>query len=67
LIDIYEGKYKEALKNISLFKYDDAKRQIKYLLSIPGFLPRILQLDPGWALSRNQPEFKKMMESYYGK
>jgi tetratricopeptide (TPR) repeat protein len=49
-------------------KYDDAIRQIKYLLSIPGLLStKILELDPRWAPLRNRPEFKKMMESYSGK
>jgi hypothetical protein len=49
-------------------RYDDAIRQIKYLLSIPGFLStKILELDPRWAPLRNRPEFKKMMESYSGK
>jgi tetratricopeptide (TPR) repeat protein len=49
-------------------KYDEAIRQIKYLLSIPGFLStKILELDPRWAPLRNRPEFKKMMESYSGK
>jgi hypothetical protein len=49
-------------------RYDDAIRQIKYLLSIPGFLStKILELDPRWAPLRNRPEFKKMMESYTGK
>jgi TolB-like protein len=49
-------------------KYDDAIKQIKYLLSIPGFLStKILEIDPRWAPLRNQPEFKKMMESYSGK
>jgi tetratricopeptide (TPR) repeat protein len=49
-------------------KYDEAIKQIKYLLSIPGFLStKILELDPRWAPLRNLPEFKKMMESYSGK
>jgi hypothetical protein len=49
-------------------KYDDAISQIKYLLSIPGFLStKILELDPRWAPLRNLPEFKKMMEGYSGK
>jgi serine/threonine-protein kinase len=70
---------KEAFKGIYLVedlaqiyvmvgKYDDAIKQIKYLLSIPGFLStKILELDPRWAPLRNLPEFKKMMESYAGK
>ncbi len=45
--------------------YDDAFRQIKYLLSIPGFLTlKLLELDPKWAPLRKQPEFKEMMEDY---
>jgi TolB-like protein/lipoprotein NlpI len=57
-----------ALIYVMVGKYDDAIRQIKYLLSIPGFLStKILELDPRWAPLRNQPEFKKMMESYSAK
>jgi hypothetical protein len=49
-------------------KYDDAIKQIKYLLLIPGFLTtKILELDPRWAPLRNQPEFKKLLESNSGK
>jgi tetratricopeptide (TPR) repeat protein len=49
-------------------KYDEAIKQIKYLLSIPGFLStKILELDPRWAPLKKQPEFKKMIESYSGK
>jgi len=49
-------------------KYDDAIRQIKFLLSIPGFLSvKILEMDPRWEPLRNQPEFKKVMENYSGK
>jgi TolB-like protein len=49
-------------------KYDEAIKQIKYLLSIPGFLStKILELDPRWATLKKQPEFKKMIESYSGK
>jgi tetratricopeptide (TPR) repeat protein len=57
-----------ALIYVMVGKYDDATKQINYLLSIPGFLStKILELDPRWAPLRNQPEFKKMMESYSGK
>jgi tetratricopeptide (TPR) repeat protein len=57
-----------ALIYVMVGKYDDAIRQIKYLLTIPGFLStKILEIDPRWAPLRNQPEFKKMMESYSGK
>jgi serine/threonine-protein kinase len=57
-----------ALIYVMVGKYDDAIRQIKYLLSIPGLLTtKVLELDPRWAPLRNQPEFKKMMESYSGK
>jgi tetratricopeptide (TPR) repeat protein len=57
-----------ALIYVMVGKYDDAIKQIKYLLSIPGFLStKILEIDPRWAPLRNQPEFKKMMESYSGK
>jgi TolB-like protein len=46
-------------------KYDKAMEQIKYLLSIPGFLStKILEIDPRWAPLRNQPEFKKLLQSY---
>jgi len=49
-------------------KYDEAIKQIKYLLSIPGFLStKILELDPRWAPLISLPEFKKMMEGYSGK
>jgi tetratricopeptide (TPR) repeat protein len=54
-----------AMIYVMVGKYDDAIKQIKYLLSIPGFLStKILELDPRWAPLRNQLEFKKMMESY---
>jgi TolB-like protein len=54
-----------ALIYVMVGKYDDAIKEIKYLLSIPGFLStKILELDPRWAPLRNLPEFKKMMESY---
>ena len=54
-----------ALIYVMVGKYDDAIKQIKYLLSIPGFLsPKILEIDPRWAPLRNRPEFKKMIESY---
>jgi TolB-like protein len=57
-----------ALIYVMVGKYDEAIRQIKYLLSIPGYLsPKILELDPRWAPLRNLPEFKKMIESYSGK
>jgi len=57
-----------AMIYVMVGKYDDAISQIKYLLSIPGFLTtKILELDPRWAPLRNLPEFKKMMESYSGK
>jgi TolB-like protein len=57
-----------ALIYVMVGKYDDAIKQIKYLLSIPGFLStKILEIDPRWAPLRNRPEFKKMMESYSGK
>ena len=57
-----------ALIYVMVGKYDDAIKQIKYLLLRPGFLTtKILELDPRWAPLRNQPEFKKMMESYSGK
>jgi TolB-like protein/Flp pilus assembly protein TadD len=57
-----------AMIYVMVGKYDDAIRQIKYLLSIPGLLStKILELDPRWAPLRNLPEFKKMMESYSGK
>jgi hypothetical protein len=57
-----------ALIYVMVGKYDDAIKQIKDLLSIPGFLStKILELDPRWAPLRNKPEFKKMMESYSGK
>jgi len=57
-----------ALIYVMVGKYDDAIGQIKYLLSIPGFLStKILEMDPRWAPLRNLPEFKKMMESYFRK
>jgi hypothetical protein len=57
-----------AMIYVMVGKYDEAIRQIKYLLSIPGLLStKILELDPRWAPLRNRPEFKKMMESYSGK
>jgi tetratricopeptide (TPR) repeat protein len=69
--EAYKGVYLvEDLAQIYVMvgKYDDAIKQIKYLLSIPGFLStKILELDPRWAPLRNLPEFKKMIESYSGK
>ena len=57
-----------ALIYVMVGKYYDAIKQIKYLLSIPGFLStKILEIDPRWAPLRNRPEFKRMMESYSGK
>ena len=54
-----------AMIYVMVGKYDDAIRQIKYLLSIPGLLStKILELDPRWAPLRNLPEFKKIMKSY---
>jgi len=42
-----------------------AIEELKYLLSIPGNLStKILELDPRWALLKNQPEFKKLLEKY---
>jgi TolB-like protein/cytochrome c-type biogenesis protein CcmH/NrfG len=42
--------------------YDDAIRELKYLLSIPGFLSvKILETDPVWAALRDHPEFKKLL------
>ena len=69
--EAYRGVFRAedlALIYVMVGKYDDAIKQIKYLLSIPGFLStKILELDPRWAPLRNLPEFKKMMESYSGK
>jgi TolB-like protein len=57
-----------ALIYVMVGKYDDAIKQIKYLLSKPGLLTtKILELDPRWAPLRKLPEFKKMLESYSGK
>jgi hypothetical protein len=43
-------------------KYPEALEQIKYLLTIPGFLStKILDLDPIWAPLKNQPEFKNIL------
>jgi TolB-like protein len=69
-IEAYKGVF--LVEDLALIyamvgKYDDAIKQIKYLLSIPGFLStKILEMDPRWAPLRNQPEFKKMMESDSG-
>jgi tetratricopeptide (TPR) repeat protein len=54
-----------ALIYVMVGKYDDAIKQIKYLLSIPGLLSiKILELDPRWAPLRNRPEFKKILQTY---
>jgi TolB-like protein len=54
-----------ALINVMVGNYDDALRQLKHLLSIPGFLTtRLLELDPRWAPLRKQPEFRKMVEDH---
>jgi TolB-like protein/Tfp pilus assembly protein PilF len=69
--EAYRGVY--LVENLAriyvmLGKYDQAIDQIKYLLSIPGMLStKMLELDPRWAPLRNQPEFKKILESSYGK
>jgi tetratricopeptide (TPR) repeat protein len=69
--EAYGGAFRAedlALIYVMIGKYDDAIKQIKYLLSIPGLLTtKILELDPRWAPLRNLPEFKKMIESYSGK
>jgi tetratricopeptide (TPR) repeat protein len=69
--EAYRGVFRAedlALIYVMVGKYDNAIVQIKNLLSIPGFLStKILELDPRWAPLRNQPEFKKMMESYSAK
>jgi len=53
-----------ALIYVMVGKYDEAIKQIKYLLLIPGLLStKILELDPRWAPLRNLPEFKKMIEA----
>src|ERR1035437_3901163 len=52
---------------VMIGKYPEAIKQIKYLLSIPAPLStKILELDPRWAPLRNQPEFKKIIESDSG-
>jgi TolB-like protein/Flp pilus assembly protein TadD len=57
-----------AMIYVMVGKYDEAIKQIKYLLSNPGFLStKIFEIDPRWAPLRNLPEFKKMIESYSGK
>ena len=54
-----------ALIYVMVGKYDEAIKQIKYLLSIPGYLStKILELDPRWAPLRNLPEFKKILQTY---
>ena len=69
--EAYRGVFRAedlALIYVMVGKYDEAIKQIKYLLSIPGLLStKILELDPRWAPLRNRSEFKKMMESYSGK
>jgi TolB-like protein/Flp pilus assembly protein TadD len=64
--DAYRGVFLVedlAMIYVMVGKYDKAIEQIKYLLSIPGFLStKILELDPRWAPLRNQPEFKKLLE-----
>jgi tetratricopeptide (TPR) repeat protein len=69
--DAYRGVFLVedlAMIYVMVGKYDEAIKQIKYLLSIPGLLStKILELDPRWAPLRNLPEFKKMMEAYSGK
>jgi eukaryotic-like serine/threonine-protein kinase len=69
--DAYRGVFRVndlAMIYVMIGKYDDAIKQIKYLLSIPGLLStKILEIDPRWAPLRNLPEFKKMIESYSGK
>jgi TolB-like protein/Tfp pilus assembly protein PilF len=50
---------------VMLGKYPEALEQIKYLLSIPGFLStKILELDPVWTPLKSRPEFRKMLENY---
>jgi hypothetical protein len=65
--EAYRGVFRVedlALIYVMVGKYDDAIRQLKYLLSIPGYLStKILELDPRWAPLRNQPDFKKILET----
>ena len=69
--DAYRGVFRAqdlALIYVMVGKYDKAMEQIKDLLSNPGLLStKILELDPRWAPLRNQPEFKKLLESNSGK
>jgi serine/threonine-protein kinase len=50
---------------VMIGKYPEALEQIKYLLTIPGFLStKILEMDPIWVPLKNQPEFKNILEKY---
>jgi len=43
--------------------YDEAMKEVEYLLTIPGELSiPLLQLDPAWAPLRDHPRFKKLIE-----
>ena len=69
--EAYRGVFRAedlALIYVMVGNYDDAIKQIKSLLLIPGFLSaKILELDPRWGPLKKRPEFNKMMESYSGK
>jgi TolB-like protein/Flp pilus assembly protein TadD len=64
--DAYKGVFLlEDLAQIYVMtgKYDEAISELKYLLSIPGYLSaKILESDPVWAPLRDHPEFKKLLE-----
>ncbi len=54
-----------AYTYVMIGKYHEAFEQIKYLLSIPGFLSaKLLEMDPRWAPLKNQPAFKNILEEH---
>jgi len=55
----------QAYIYVILGNYDEALKQIEYLLSIPGPVSsKILKLDPRWAPLKNQPDFENIIEKY---
>ncbi len=54
-----------AYTYVLLGKYQEALKQLNYLLSMPGPLgPEVIKLDPRWVPLRGQPGFKEMLSKY---
>ena len=50
---------------VMTYEYDEALKQIEFLLSVPSDLSiKWLQLDPVWSPLKNHSEYKRIMETY---